>query len=55
MATSVVSARVAAASFTRVSRACVTLGEPVTAEELALLGSRETVVGDLRRRTLSLR
>lgn len=37
------------------SRITVTLGGPVTAEQLARLGSREAVILDLRRRTLSLR
>jgi len=37
------------------TRITVTLGEPIAAEELAILGSREAVVRELRRRTLSLR
>jgi putative hemolysin len=37
------------------TRISVTLGEPVAAEELATLGSREVVIRELRRRTLSLR
>lgn len=37
------------------TRIAVSIGEPVTAAELARLGPREAVVKELRRRTLSLR
>jgi len=36
------------------SRIAVSVGEPVTAEELSRLGSRDAVIRDLRRRTLTL-
>lgn len=37
------------------SRISVSIGEPVTSQDLAALGTREAVIRDLRRRTLSLR